>query len=407
VVSPYPDPERPQLAVRTVCAKASVGTLGTPLDTPRVPFVDLAPTHRVVKERILGRIEELIDLGHFTNGAPVLEFERAFAEYCDRRHSVGVSSGLDALRLALIASGLDGGAGVIVPAATFAATFEAVIQAGGVPVVVDVGELDYGIDVSQVDSAADRATHVVPVHLYGQMADMTELGTGALEIVEDACQAHGAVRDGLRAGKPSRAAAFSFYPAKNLGAMGDAGAVVTDDEDLAELARALRTHGETRKYHHEHVGYTARLDAIQAVVLAEKLAFLEEWNALRRDAARYYTEALDGLHELRLPTVPEGSAPVWHLYVVRVQDPGTFRAFLTERGIATARHYPEPPHLAPAYRGLGFGPGDFPVAEALARECVSLPIYPGITESQLEWTCSSISDFFHLDTRRLAGLRDA
>ena len=382
-----------------------------PLDTPRVPFVDLAPAHRVVKQRILDRIGELIDLGHFTNGAPVVEFERGFADYCGRRHCVGLSSGLDALRLGLIASGLDGGAGVILPAATFAATFEAVIQAGGVPVVVDVGDLDYGIDASQVDAAASRATHVVPVHLYGQMADMTGLvavaGSRGLEILEDACQAHGAERDGLRAGTTSRAAAFSFYPAKNLGAMGDAGAVATDDEPLAGLVRALRTHGETRKYHHEHVGYTARLDTIQAVVLVEKLAFLDEWNAQRREAARYYTEALAGLDELRLPTVPEGSRPVWHLYVVRIQDPEAFRAFLAERGIATARHYPEPPHLAPAYRELGFGPGDFPVAEALARECVSLPIFPGITESQLDWTCASISDFFHLDSRRLAGLRGA
>ncbi len=189
--------------------------------------------------------------------------------------------------------------------------------------------------------------------------------------------------------------------------MGDAGALVTDDAELADRVRALRVHGETRKYHHEYVGYTARLDTIQASVLVEKLAWLDEWNRQRREAADYYTQGLADLDELGLPPVPEGSDPVWHLYVVRTSRPEDLAAFLAERGIQTGRHYPEPPHLLPAYRGLGYGPGDFPVAEALAREGVSLPIYPGITESQLDWTCSSISDFFRLDARRLADLRDA
>jgi len=181
--------------------------------------------------------------------------------------------------------------------------------------------------------------------------------------------------------------------------MGDAGALVTDDAELAAHARALRVHGETSKYHHEHVGYTARLDTIQAVVLLEKLPLLDDWNRQRRDVARFYGKALSQIDDLRLPPVPEGSEPVWHLYVVRTSRPELLAAFLADRGIQTARHYPQPPHLAPAYRHLGFGPGDFPVAEALAREGLSLPLYPGISTAQLEWVCEAIHDYFRLDAQ--------
>ena len=336
--------------------------------------------------------------GDFVNGAAIGRFENQFAEFAGREHCVGVSSGLDAIRLALLAGGIHPGDGVVVPAATFAATFEAVLQAGGRPIVVDVSADDYNLDVRQVETAAVAgAAYVLPVHLYGQMADMRALARSAeghgFSIIEDACQAHGASRDGLAAGQGCLAAAFSFYPSKNLGAMGDAGALVTDDEEFASRARALRVHGETRKYHHEYVGYTARLDTIQAIVLVEKLPLLAEWNRQRRAAARFYSEALAGLDGLRIPTTPAGSEPVWHLYVVRVSDPERLAAFLAERGIQTGRHYPEPVHLSPAYRDLGFAPGDFPVAEALAREALSLPLYPGISERQLEWVCESVRDY--------------
>jgi dTDP-3-amino-3,4,6-trideoxy-alpha-D-glucose transaminase len=363
-----------------------------------VPFVDLGPSSRAVKSRVLERIAQTIDRGDFANGEAVAEFERRFAHACGVRHCVGVSSGLDALRLSLLASGLDAGAGVIVPAATFAATFEAVIQAGGAPVVVDVDENDYTLAVDAAERAASTGvTHVVPVHLYGQMTDMRALSSLAkargLRILEDACQAHGASRDGLGPGQASPAAAFSFYPAKNLGAMGDAGALVTDDEEHATRVRSLRVHGETRKYHHESVGYTARLDTLQAIVLLEKLPLLEQWNRERVSGARYYEQALAGLDGVRLPRVSDGSEPVWHLYVVRTPKPEELAAFLGERGIQTARHYPEPPHLAPAYRGLGLSAGDFPVAEALSRECLSLPLYPGITEAQLEAVAQGVRDY--------------
>ena len=363
-----------------------------------MPFVDLSPASDAVREQVLQRVGELLDRGDFINGAAVEEFEQAFAEYCGVSHCVGMSSGLDALRLGLTATGLEDGAGVVVPAATFAATFEAVLQAGGVPRVVDVGDEDYSVDAATLARAGtDGCTHLMPVHLYGQMSDMQALGRLAesrgLAIVEDACQAHGASRDGIRPGEHARAAAFSFYPAKNLGAMGDAGALVTADDDAAALARALRSHGETSKYHHVHVGYTARLDTVQAMVLVEKLPYLDDWNEARRRAAGYYTRELAGLDGVAIPQVPEGSDPVWHLYVIRVADPVALGAFLSDRSIQTGRHYPEPPHLAPAYRTLGYAPGDFPIAEALAREGLSLPLFPGITEAQLEWVCRSIADY--------------
>jgi dTDP-4-amino-4,6-dideoxygalactose transaminase len=362
-----------------------------------VPFVDLAPSNRAVRARILERIASTIDDGDFANGAAVGEFETAFAEKAGRRHCVGVASGLDALRLALDATELEAGAGVVVPAATFAATFEAVVQAGGVPVVVDVDEGDYTLDVAATGDAAAKASHLMPVHLYGQLADMHRLDAIArayeLVIIEDACQAHGATRDGIQPGSLARAAAYSFYPAKNLGAMGDAGAMVTDDASIADRVRALRVHGETAKYHHEYVGYTSRLDTFQAIVLLEKLPLLDAWNEERRAAARYYLEALAGVDGVRLPEHREGSEPVWHLFVVRLAEPERLASFLAERGIATARHYPEPPHLAPAYRSLGYAPGDFPVAEALSREGLSLPLYPGITEAQLERVSDAVAAY--------------
>lgn len=363
-----------------------------------VPFVDLSPVSDAVREQVLQRVGELLDRGDFINGAAVEEFEQAFAEYCGRRACVGMSSGLDALRIGLTATDLEEGAGVVVPAATFAATFEAVLQAGGIPVVVDVRDDDYAMDPASLAALpVDRSSHVIPVHLYGQLSDMHSVARVAAErgltVLEDACQAHGASRDEIHSGELARAAAFSFYPAKNLGAMGDAGALVTDDDDVAALARALRNHGETSKYHHARIGYTARLDTIQAVVLAEKLPFLDEWTEARRAAAAYYSRELAGLDGVTLPQVPDGSDPVWHLYVVRVADPAALAEFLAERSIQTGRHYPEPPHLAPAYRNLGYAPGDFPVTEALSREGLSLPLYPGITESQLEWVCHSIGDY--------------
>ena len=364
-----------------------------------VPFLDLRTVHDDLADEILGDIAGLIESTGFANGPAVAEFERAFAGYCGAEHCVGLSSGLDALRLGLIAAGLETGDRVIVPAHTFIASFEAIAQAGGVPVPVDVSEQDYNLDPQAADAAVDERTRsLLPVHLYGQLADMVALEDIArrhdLTIVEDAAQAHGASRDGRAAGVTGLAGAFSFYPGKNLGAMGDAGALLTDSAALADTMRALREHGQTAKYKHEFEGWTARLDTIQALVLLRKLPLLDGWNEQRRTAAAWYTEALAGVGDLRTPTVPDGSEPVWHLYVVRTRHRDELAEFLRGRSIGTGVHYPEPPHLVPPYAHLGYGRGSFPVAEALAQEVLSLPMFPGITEDQVTVVVDSISAFF-------------
>jgi len=364
-----------------------------------VPFLDLAPSHAPLKERLLEEIGQLFDTGAFTNGPHVAAFEEAFAYYCGVSECVGVASGLDALRLALLAGGLEPGDEVIVPAATFVATLEAVTQAGGVPVVVDASETDYCLDPAAAAAATGARTRVLmPVHLYGQLSDMRALQELARErdlaLVEDACQAHGAERDGVRAGAGGAAAAFSFYPGKNLGAAGDAGALVTDDSGLAVVVRSLREHGQTAKYVHAREGWTARLDSIQALVLREKLRHLDEWNEQRRAIAARYSEELRGIGDLRLPPTASGSEPVWHLYVIRTAEPEALATFLRERGVGTGRHYPEPVHLTGAYAHLGYRPGEFPVAEALAEECLSLPIFPGMSEAQVETAVEGVRAFF-------------
>ena len=364
-----------------------------------VPFLDLAPSHEGLKADLLGAISDLIDTGAFTNGPAVAEFERAFAAYCGTAYCVGTASGLDALRLGLLAAQIAPGDEVVVPAMTFVATLEAVTQAGGRPVIADVRDDDYGLDPAAAEAAlSPRTRFLLPVHLYGQLADMHGLravaSTHGLRVLEDACQAHGAERDGLRAGAAGDVAAFSFYPGKNLGAFGDGGAVVTDDEHIAARIRALREHGQRAKYLHDVEGYTSRLDTIQALVLLEKLPLLDEWNQERRAAASFYSAALDEVGDLRVPQLGGDSDPVWHLYVVRTKKREALSGFLAERGIATGRHYPDPPHLTLAYSYLGYRLGDFPVAERLADQALSLPIFPGITEWQQETVVDAIVEFF-------------
>jgi dTDP-4-amino-4,6-dideoxygalactose transaminase len=364
-----------------------------------VPFLDLAPAHRELKDAIVTAISELIDDCAFTNGPAVATFERSFAAYCRADLCVGTGSGLDALRLGLIAAGIEPGDDVIVPAMTFVATLEAVTQAGGRPVLADVDERDYGLDPDAAAAAVTTRTRfLLPVHLYGQLADVRALRDVALRhgvgILEDACQAHGAERDGCQPGAIGVAAAFSFYPSKNLGAFGDAGALVTDNADLAARVRALREHGQYGKYSHELEGYTSRLDTIQALVLLRKLPFLDTWNEQRRAAAAFYSAALEDVGDVRTPVVPEGSRPVWHLYVIRTALRARLAEFLAARGIATGRHYPEAPHLSRAYGSLGYRRGAFPVAEALAEESLSLPLFPGISEPQLEAVVSAVCAFF-------------
>jgi dTDP-4-amino-4,6-dideoxygalactose transaminase len=364
-----------------------------------VPFLDLRPTHAPLKDALLADISDLLDSGAFTNGPAIAAFERAFAEYTGNAYCIGTASGLDALRLGLVANGLEPGDEVVVPAMTFVATLEAVTQAGGVPVVVDVSEDDFCLDPDGAGAAVGPRTRaLMPVHLYGQLADMHGLGLVAehhgLTIVEDACQAHGAERDGIRAGE-RHDAAFSFYPGKNLGAAGDAGALVTADPRVDETLRALREHGQVAKYVHAMEGWTSRLDTIQALVLLHKLPLLDGWNDDRRRIAALYTAGLEGVGDLTLPAAAPGSSPVWHLYVVRTAAPETLAATLRERGVSSGRHYPDAVHLTEAYAGLGHKPGAFPVAEALARECLSLPIFPGMTEPQVAAVVDAIRAHFN------------
>jgi dTDP-4-amino-4,6-dideoxygalactose transaminase len=369
------------------------------LTSGRVPLIDFGHVSESLREEILEAIAGVVEAGVFVNGPVVEAFERDFAAYCGVEFCVGTSSGLDALRLALLAAEIQPGDEVVVPAQTFVATWEAVTQAGGVPVPVDVSLADYGLDVDAGGAVVGpRTRFIVPVHLYGQLADMTAVRELArrhgLAVVEDACQAHGATRDGHRSGASGNAGAFSFYPAKNLGAFGDAGALVTGDEGLTARARALREHGQRRKYDHEVPGYTARLDAVQAAVLARKLPHLDGWNESRRAAGRYYLQALSGIGDLRLPPTPTGSHPAWHLFVVRTADPDRLAAHLEAAGIASGRHYPTPPHLTGAYASLGFRRGAFPVAEALADEALSLPLFPGMMEAQLTSVVGAVKAFF-------------
>ena len=373
--------------------------VGQSAQATQVPFIDLAPSHAPLKEQLLREIGDLIDSGAFANGSHVSAFEKAFAAYCGTAECVGVANGLDGLRLSLLAAGVGAGDEVIVPAMTFVATFEAVAQTGATPVPVDISLLDYGLDLDAVRGAVGPRTRaVMPVHLYGQLADTAGLSHIAAEhdliVIEDACQAHGASRDSIAPGALTLAAAFSFYPGKNLGAMGDAGAVVTNDRGLADRLRALREHGQVAKYRHEYDGYTSRLDTIQALVLLHKLPLLERWNDERRRVAERYLDELEGIDGLGLPPVAPGSHPVWHLFVVRTGDPTSLADQLANRGIRTGRHYPEPPHLSGAWRRLGRGEGSFPVAEALAHECLSLPIYPGISDDQVNAVIAAVRGYF-------------
>jgi dTDP-4-amino-4,6-dideoxygalactose transaminase len=363
------------------------------------PFLDLSHVNEPVRDVVMLGLGRLLETNAFTNGPDVERFERDFAVYCGTTNCVGTASGLDALRLSLLAAGIGPDDHVVVPANTFIATFEAVTQAGAVPVVVDITESDYCIDVEAVAAAIDSKTRaVLPVHLYGQMADVRALrelvDSKELLLIEDAAQAHGAVRDGVRAGAAGHAAAFSFYPGKNLGALGDAGALTTDDSELAEKSRALREHGQVEKYVSEFVGYTARLDTVQAIALAAKLPFLDEGNRQRRELADRYLQELNGAGDLVLPSIAPLSEPVWHLFVIRTADPVRLAAALTEAGVGSGRHYPIPPHLSGAYRDLGYLPGSFPVAEAVSREGLSLPLYPGMTEAQQQHVCRTVRRFF-------------
>jgi dTDP-4-amino-4,6-dideoxygalactose transaminase len=352
-----------------------------------VPFVDLKAQYHSIKSEIDAAVMRVLADAVFVLGHEAEGFEQAFAEYVGARYCVGVNSGTAAIQLALIAYGVGAGDQVIVPVNGFFATAEAVSNTGATPVFVDADSISYQIDVARIEAAiTPRTRAIIPVHLYGQAADLDPIFELAkrrgLIVIEDAAQAHGAEYKGSRVGALGEAGCFSFYPAKNLGAYGEAGAVATDDELIARQVRLLRDHGSDSKYHHEVVGHNCRLEAIQAAVLNVKLPYLETWNDLRRAHAEHYHELLKDT-ELVLPKEMPYARHVYHLYVVQSAARDELQKKLSAAGIQTGIHYPIPVHLQPAYASLGHKRGDFPEAERQSDRVLSLPMFAELTEEQI------------------------
>lgn len=351
-----------------------------------VPLVDLAWQHRQVAQEVERGVAGVLERTDFIGGKAVEAFEREYADYLDVPYCLGVGNGTDALEIALRALSVGPGDEVILPANTFVATAEAVARVGARIVLADCDPEHYTLDPNlALEAVTSRTRAVMPVHLYGQAASVEPLlGLAEIAVVEDAAQSQGATRYGRPAGSLGVAAGTSFYPGKNLGAYGDAGAVMTTSEPVARRARLIANHGSERKYQHDEVGFNSRLDTIQAVVLSAKLRRLDEWNRLRRSAAATYDALLTDLDAVVRPSTLEGNEHVWHLYVVRVPDRDRVIAALQAAGIGAGIHYPLPVHLHPAFIDLGYRPGSFPVAEEVAGQILSLPLFPGITEAQQE-----------------------
>lgn len=363
----------------------------------KVPFLDLHAHHAHLRDDLAAVIDEVIEASAFAGGPFVSRFEQDFAQYCGVDHVIGVGSGTDALWLALLALGVGPGDEVITVPMTFIATAEAISRTGAKPVFVDIDEATYTIDPTKLKRAlTSRTKAIIPVHLFGRMADMAPVLEFAemhgLFVVEDAAQSHGALYQGNRAGSLGDAGCFSFYPGKNLGAFGEAGAVTTNNAELAKKIRVFIDHGQSRKYHHSIVGWNCRMDGIQAAVLKLKLRELDSNNAKRREIANSYYKAFQSLPNLVVPTTALGESHVYHHFVIRVPDRSRFMRELSEREVCSAIHYPIAVHLQDAYSHLGLERGSFPVAERCADEFVSLPIYPELTHSQISAVIEAVAD---------------
>jgi dTDP-4-amino-4,6-dideoxygalactose transaminase len=364
-----------------------------------IPFVDLKSQYHSIQTEILSAIQDVLENSSFILGPAVGEFENNFAEAIGVKHAIGVNNGTSALHLALLAIGVEPGDEVITTPHTFIATAEAISACGARPVFVDIDPEPFTIDPSKIEKVITPKTKVIlPVHLYGQAADLDPIITIAtkhkLFVLEDACQAHFAEYKNRKVGGIGDLAAFSFYPGKNLGAYGEGGAVTTLRNEWAENIRSLRDHGSSQKYFHQYIGFNYRLEGIQAAVLNVKLKYIEKWTELRRHHAHTYSEKLKNIDEIKTPREMSYGKHVFHLYVIRAKNRDQLQVFLKEKGISTGLHYPVPVHLQEAYRSLGYREGDFPITETAAHEILSLPLFPELTGEQIDFTVQALKTFY-------------
>ena len=376
----------------------------------KVPFLDLKIQYESIRDEISIAIQKVLENTAFAGGPFVAQFEKEFAEFCGCKHAIGVGSGTEALWMSLLALGVGQGDEVITVPNTFIATAEAISFCGAKPVFVDVDEHTYNMDPNKLEDylkkryalcalrSASLPKAVIPVHLFGQMADMDPILEIArkygLFVIEDACQAHGAEYKGRRAGSLSDAGCFSFYPGKNLGAYGEAGAVVTNDDALAEKIKMLRDHGQPKKYYHDYIGWNGRMDGFQGSVLSVKLKHLPAWNEARRKNAKLYNQLLVDTDGVMIPQEADYVRHIYHIYAVRIQRRTALMNALAEKGISCGIHYPVPIHLQKAYSSLGLENGGFPLAEKCCEEFVSLPMFPELKEEQIEYVAAEIKRFY-------------
>jgi dTDP-4-amino-4,6-dideoxygalactose transaminase len=366
------------------------------MSTNNIPYLDLKSQYDTIRKEVLTALETVCESARFAQGPMTIQFEEAFADYCGVKHCVSVNSGTSALHLAMRCLDVGPGDEVITVPMTFIATTWAISYTGARPVFVDIDPERRTMDVSKLEAAiTPRTKAILPVHLFGQPADMEPIlriaDRHGIPVVEDAAQAHGARYQGQRIGQLGRMGCFSFYPGKNLGAYGEGGALVTNDSDFAARARTLRDHGQSQRYYHDEIAYNYRMDSFQAAVLNIKLKRLDEWNAARARQAWEYSELLDGL-PIKLPTHFKDSESVWHCYVIESDHRDDLRSCLLEAGVETGIHYPIPVHLQRAYASLGHSPGDFPISEDFAHRCLSLPIYGELTDVQIRAVVEALQE---------------
>ena len=366
-------------------------------NTMNVPFIDFSEQYQTIKDEVLVGLQQVFEKGNFILGEEEKSFEKQFASYCEAQYAVGVNSGTDALYLALAALNVDVGDEVIIPTFTFIATALCVSYTGATPVFVDVEENTYNIDPEKLKQAiTDKTKVIMPVHIYGQPSNMAEIKAIAKErgikIVEDAAQAHGSSYQGKRVGSLGDIACFSFYPTKSLGAFGDGGIVVTNDNDVYQKVLMLRDYGRKGRYDHKVKGYNSRLDTVQAVVLAAKLKHLDQWNQMRNEHAAIYCELLKDVPKVVCPKILDDRSHVFQTFAVRVQNRDDVLEKMKEKGVGVLIHYPIPLHLQEAYKDAGYKVGDFPVAEQLANEVLSLPMFPHMKKDQIEYVVQSLKE---------------